>query len=308
MKGYIESHVRRGEYGEEQLFPHRFRNVQGWTDHFIGEGIVFSHRDTDYVPETFRDALHTHAFYELVIWKSGDVRYILDDRRVDPTPDTVTVIPPNTVHSSQLLRPSRYERYVLYLSESAFASFASGPSVLLHVASPALVRMPSEEKELKLQRLLTRIEERLQKGGAGAELAALSSVIELLVLIGEAVSADPQNDGPADLRLLPEPVRVIRRYIEEHYDTITSVEEVAERFYYSREYVSRLFRRYYNLSPGEYVERCRIREARIRIAGGERIADVCYGVGYRSMSAFSAAFRRVTGKTPSSFRERDTKE
>ena len=95
---------------------------------------------------------------------------------------------------------------------------------------------------------------------------------------------------------------MIRRYIEEHYDSITSIEEVAERFYYSREYISRLFRRYYNLSPGEYLERCRIREARLRIGNGERIADVCFGVGYRSMSAFSAAFRRVTGKQPSAFR------
>lgn len=308
MKDYVESHLLKGEYGEEALAPRRYRNVQGWTDYYVGEKIVFSHRTTDYGNAAFRDALHTHDYYEIVIWNSGDVRYILDDRRVDPTPDTAIVIPPNARHSSQLLRASVYDRYVFYLSKDAFSAYEGELSALLPVTEPSAVRMLSEEKRLKLRRLLVRIEERLSCEGRSVVLSALPAILELLVLIGGAIGTDPVDRDADDLRLLPEPIRLIRRYIEENFDSITSVEEVAEHFYYSREYVSRLFRRYYNLSPGEYVERCRIRAAQLRIASGERIADVCFGVGYRSLSAFSAAFRRVTGKSPSAFRMGDARE
>ena len=59
------------------------------------------------------------------------------------------------------------------------------------------------------------------------------------------------------------------------------------------------------VKPGvrEYLEQCRIRAAEERILAGDRIADVSFAVGYRSMSAFSAAFRRVTGQTPSETRK-----
>ena len=302
MKTYVESHFARGEYDAVRSIGNAYYNVQGWTDHAIGDHMIFSHRTTDYVAATFRDALHTHDFYEIVFWRGGDVRYILGDLRVEPFFEGAIVIPPNARHSTQLLNPSRYERYVFYIAKEAFLDFGCEISSLLKVSDAVSVRTLSEEQQIELWRLFKSLEDRLTLGGAGATLSAFSSLIEILLILGSACAVDVEGRGADDTRLLPEPVRVIRRYIEEHYDTILSVEEIAEHFYYSREYVSRLFRRYYNLSPAEYVERCRIREARMRIAAGERILDVCYGVGYRSMSAFSAAFRRVTGRAPSAFR------
>jgi AraC-like DNA-binding protein len=132
--------------------------------------------------------------------------------------------------------------------------------------------------------------------------AAYSGVVDLLLAVSTAFVRDA---APSGASRLPETVSAIRRYIESNYASVTSIDSLAREFYYSREHLSRVFRKYYNIAPHEYIEQCRIREAMRRIRAGERVADVCYLVGYRSMSVFLAAFRRFTGVTPSVFRHRE---
>lgn len=52
----------------------------------------------------------------------------------------------------------------------------------------------------------------------------------------------------------------------------------------------------------EWVASVRMQRAVGLIAGGEPIEDVAVDVGYRSASAFGAAFKRATGLTPGAFR------
>jgi len=103
---------------------------------------------------------------------------------------------------------------------------------------------------------------------------------------------------------LPAQVLQLRNFLDEYYTTVSSVEEIASNFYYSREYVTRIFGQYFNLSPWKYVEQLRIRDACRRIDAGEKITAVCYAVGYHSMSAFSAAFRRVMGSSPTEYKQK----
>ena len=302
MNRYIESHLARGDYLPTEEGDRTYQNILGWTDYRIGDHIIFAHRTTDHNAQNFRDTLHTHEYCEVVFWLSGDVQYISGDRTEDPKPGSIIVIPPGGLHSTRLLHASRYDRYVLYVSKDAFSSFGGALGDLLVSGSSTFAGVASPELNERAMKLLRDLEGCLEAGGENAELTAFSCVIELLLAVETVCAgnhASPRENKP---KLLPKPVRAIRGYIEEHYSTISSVEEVATQFYYSREYVSRLFRRYYNVSPGEYIERCRVREAERRIAAGERITEVCYAVGYRSMSAFSAAVRRVTGKAPSAFR------
>jgi AraC-like DNA-binding protein len=46
----------------------------------------------------------------------------------------------------------------------------------------------------------------------------------------------------------------------------------------------------------------RAQRAVVLIAQGEDLEDVASAVGFRSVSAFGTAFRRVTGMTPGAFR------
>ena len=59
------------------------------------------------------------------------------------------------------------------------------------------------------------------------------------------------------------------------------------------------------LTPGDFVERLRLDEARRRLsARGDTIDSVADSVGFHSADAFRRTFERRFGVTPSGYRER----
>lgn len=70
----------------------------------------------------------------------------------------------------------------------------------------------------------------------------------------------------------------------------------------SRRTVTRTFRAETGLSFGRWVAAVRAQRAVILLGHGLELGEVAEQMGYRSASAFGAAFRRVTGATPATFR------
>lgn len=72
----------------------------------------------------------------------------------------------------------------------------------------------------------------------------------------------------------------------------------------------RSFVRHFKADTGtgfaSWLQRRRMIEAQQRLARGERVTDVALAVGYESISAFSATFRRSTGCRPSQFAKTQT--
>ena len=67
--------------------------------------------------------------------------------------------------------------------------------------------------------------------------------------------------------------------------------------------ITRTFRSETGLSLGRWVAAVRAQRAAMLLGHGVDVDEVAERVGYRSASAFGAAFRRVTGATPGAFRE-----
>ena len=52
----------------------------------------------------------------------------------------------------------------------------------------------------------------------------------------------------------------------------------------------------------DYIHELRVAKAKSLIGEGLQMIDVCYAVGYASLSTFIRTFRRATGMTPSEYR------
>jgi AraC-like DNA-binding protein len=66
--------------------------------------------------------------------------------------------------------------------------------------------------------------------------------------------------------------------------------------------VARLFLSQTGLSFGAWRQQARVLEAMARLGGGAQVTQVAFDLGYDSVSAFSAMFRRAAGASPSTFR------
>lgn len=300
MKAYLQRHLTMGKYFDTETDAASYQNRSGWEDFCVGDGMIFSHRTSDYTEENFPEHLHSHDYCELLFWLSGDVQYLCGDRSVTPSEGCALLIPSGKSHTARLLRACRYDRFVMYFKPAAF-DFCGRNTSLLNTIFPenesvCFSLSPQSRDEIRTK--LCHIEEILKSKSADAQLVAYAEITLLLHTL-KTEKSSLQLGG----EVLPAQVRELRNFLDENYTTLSSVEEIAARFFYSREYVTRIFGQYFNLSPWKYIEQLRIKEACRRIDEGEKVTAVCYEVGYHSMSAFSAAFRRMVGASPTEYRQ-----
>lgn len=98
-------------------------------------------------------------------------------------------------------------------------------------------------------------------------------------------------------------IRAITDYVMENLSTPLGVAEIARECGMSTRHVARVFKENTGVSLGEFVARSRIALAKELLASDHvQIKEVSWRCGFRSTSAFSAAFRNATGTTPRGFR------
>lgn len=80
------------------------------------------------------------------------------------------------------------------------------------------------------------------------------------------------------------------------------VPDLASRVGLSRSAFTSRFVQLVGEPPARYTLRHRMRVARSMLLAGKRVGEVALALGYESDSAFSRAYRKVTGEAPSAFR------
>ncbi len=65
---------------------------------------------------------------------------------------------------------------------------------------------------------------------------------------------------------------------------------------------ARLFAELEGETPHRFLVGVRLQEAARRLRAGGRVTDVCFAVGFGSLSHFTTTFRREYGAPPSEFR------
>jgi AraC family transcriptional regulator len=98
-------------------------------------------------------------------------------------------------------------------------------------------------------------------------------------------------------------VRRVTAFMREHLEREIGLDELASVLKLSRYHFCTAFKQATGQTPYEWLTLERMRRARELLADPAlSITQVAYAVGYKTPSAFSAAFRRTTGMTPSQVR------
>jgi AraC family transcriptional regulator len=115
-----------------------------------------------------------------------------------------------------------------------------------------------------------------------------------------ALAATAPRGGLADWQ-----VKRVTGYMREHLEEEIGLEELAALVSLSRFHFCTAFRKATGHTPHTWLVMQRIGEARRLLAMPELpVTEVALSVGYQTPSAFTAAFRKLVGVTPSEFRRR----
>jgi AraC-like DNA-binding protein len=169
---------------------------------------------------------------------------------------------------------------------------------------PSVVHVRREEPgAARLHRIVELIDEEVHAEGAGRDLI-LERLVEVLLVEAlrfRSVSAAREEQGLLAGLADPALARTLR---EIHVDVARhwTVEQLARAAGMSRAVFAERFTRKIGMPPMQYLLEWRVALAK-DILRRERpsLAELAERVGYQSASAFSAAFTRLTGRSPSEF-------
>ena len=102
-----------------------------------------------------------------------------------------------------------------------------------------------------------------------------------------------------------EPLREVQQWISEHTDDDLSVASLAERARLSPRHFARAFLAETGMTPGRYVDRVRLEQARRLLEEStDGVAEISRACGYGTPEALRRAFVRTLGSAPAEYRRR----
>lgn len=258
---------------------------------FETHGICLSHK-TDIQPPDSLVRTHCHETYEILFVASGEGRYVVEGSSYPITPGTIMVIRPFQYHCVLLRTDIPYERFVINFSDAHLVNDAKELIGGLMQSEDASGRFyPAGTLADGVISTFERFETALSLPTAERSVYVKMLLSELIVLLsvsgGEQMANDETELG----------ARVIK-YLNENIDRNISLDKLAKRFFVSKYYLCRAFKKHNGISVHGYINRKRVAYAKQLIESGETASGAAYRVGFGDYSAFYRAYVKIEGKAP----------
>lgn len=102
----------------------------------------------------------------------------------------------------------------------------------------------------------------------------------------------------------PQPIVKARTFIEEHLGEPLSLPQVARAASMSAFYFCKMFKATVGVTFTDYIARTRVKKAKaLLLDPNVRVSEAAFEAGFQSLSQFNRVFRRITGETPSDYRD-----
>ena len=246
---------------------------------------------------------HTHNKAEIYLTLTDLPDALLNDTVSSVPSGTLIIIPPFCVHQLYHEKNVRYERYILNLDTAWLENVLCGKHELTEYlkpsASPFIMTLSAEQLRLltgAMKKTLPTVQEK-----------SIKSTAEFLTLL-EVLNSTVHNiqNGPVftDMRISKSQntVNEIISYINEHIESNITLSDIESHLFLNKDYLSRLFMKHTHTSIGHYISIQKIAKAQEYLRAGLTVAQVGERLGFSSYAYFFKVFQKMTGISPSQYR------
>lgn len=260
------------------------------------------------VPASLRDAesLHSHWHEELEVAYiiSGRSTHYIDGTCIVAEPGRLIVTNSGSVHSIKPGAPEDGDTEGL----AAVVLVIHARFLEEHFPQYASLLFLNEKTQAReeVRDIMLRLSEwgRTDSHAPHRLLYAKGLVLQLLYYMCEEGVTD--RAGAYDINCLKniERIKGVIGYVETHYTEPISQSEVAQKFYFSREYFSRYFKKTCGMTFTEYVTLYRLGKAREDIVGSSAgILEIAHKNGFSDERRLINSFKKHFGTTPLQYRK-----
>lgn len=226
----------------------------------------------------FVDPPHRHERSQLIYASAGVMSVVTAQGSYVIPPQRAVWIPGGVAH--EVICRSNVSLRTLYVQTDARPDLPRSCRV---IAVPNLLR----------ELILEAVEMPLEYDLEGRQGKIMDLILEEIIAIPEARLHVPMPSSGRFRRVCAEILNNPGRH--------DVIDELAVATGCSRRTFTRQFRRETGMSFSEWRQHVRLLEATSRLAAGDPVTRVAFDVGYNSQSAFTAAFHRVFGTTPTEY-------
>ncbi|MDO4175840.1 MAG: AraC family transcriptional regulator [Eubacteriales bacterium] len=280
------------------MYKEDFTQRQIMIHHFY----EYHHYRDEHPPEV---DFHEHAFYEIYLFISGNVNYIIEGRTYKLQPGDILLTNNSDIHRPDILPSDQpYERAIIWLDEDLFNGLCLiGEDLTVCFKDAArrnyrLIR-PTQFQRTQIQKMCEVLEFEHANHQIGSRVQSYAAIITILVLLSRAYYDTP--DSAQEDVTESDLVNRIILYINEHLSDNLTLDALAEHFYISKYHLGHQFKQFTGLSLYQYIMKKRLTVARNRLTLGTPVTTAYIECGFNDYSNFLKAFKREFGCNPSYF-------
>jgi len=249
---------------------------------------------------------HRHTGYEILFFLEGNVVYNHDNQKTILKPNDIVVIKPNTPHSlTPIDNEIPYRRFTWWISKERMDQLTSIDStfnyMFTHMGSSAIFHVSTIDF-LMLQSKLIRMLENFNRKAFGSALQLQIDAADLLLYLNQLVHAQLESVPASQETSLYEN---LTNHVLAHLDEDLSLDDLANKFFVSKYYISHLFKANMGISLHQYVIKKRLEVARTLMLTGTDITEASSQAGFNNYSNFYRAFMKEYGTSPKNYLEQN---
>ena len=263
---------------------------------------------TGYLKENFRlfhindqtkkdFSYHYHDFHKIIVFISGKVTYHIEGKAYHLKPRDILLVSQGAIHKPEIDPSVPYERYIFWIRDDLSCQELNTCFQKANDRSFNLVRADSALQE-RLKDLLPEIEQTLQNKHFGDTVLRNALFTQFMIYINRIflrTSSSPDKKTYSSDTQVEQLLKYINRNLSENL----SIDQLANRFFFSKYHMMRKFKNETGYTIHNYITSKRLLMARSLISQGIPVMKAALASGFRDYTTFVRAYKKQFGKAPS---------
>lgn len=240
---------------------------------------------------------HYHDFHKIIVFISGKVTYHIEGKAYHLKPRDILLVSQGAIHKPEIDPSVPYERYIFWIRDDLSYQELNTCFQKANDRSFNLVRADSALQE-RLKDLLPEIEQTLQNKHFGDTVLRNALFTQFMIYINRIFlrtsSSPDEKTYSSDTQ-----VEQLLKYINRNLSENLSIDQLANRFFFSKYHMMRKFKNETGYTIHNYITSKRLLMARSLISQGMPVMKAAQASGFHDYTTFVRAYKKQFGKAPS---------
>lgn len=240
---------------------------------------------------------HYHDFHKIIVFISGKVTYHIEGKAYHLKPRDILLVSQGAIHKPEIDPSVPYERYIFWIRDDLSCQELNTCFQKANDRSFNLVRADSALQE-RLKDLLPEIEQTLQNKHFGDTVLRNALFTQFMIYINRIflrTSSSPDKKTYSSDTQVEQLLKYINRNLSENL----SIDQLANRFFFSKYHMIRKFKNETGYTIHNYITSKRLLMARSLISQGMPVMKAAQASGFHDYTTFVRAYKKQFGKAPS---------